>query len=54
MDEELKLGEKFISGKIVSLDDENMEKLDKMSKSLKQVETNMKENIISKFSNKRR
>ena len=53
MDEELKLGEKFISGKIVSLDNENMEKLDKMSKSLKQVETNMKENIISKF-NKRR
>lgn len=53
MDEELKLGEKFISGQMVSLDDENMEKLDKMSKSLKQVETNMKENIISKF-NKRR
>ena len=53
MNEELKLGEKFISGKIVSLDSEDVEKLDKMSKTLKQVETNMKENIISKF-NKRR
>lgn len=47
--EEKKLGEKFISGKMVSLDDENIEKLDKMSKSLKQVEINLKENIISKI-----
>lgn len=53
MEKDLKLGEKFISGQLVSLDDENMEKLDKMSKSLKQVETNMKENIVLKF-NKRR
>lgn len=53
MEKDLKLGEKFISGQLVSLDDENIEKLDKMSKSLKQVETNMKENIVSKF-NKRR
>ena len=46
---ELKLGEKFISGKFVSLDDEKLEKLEQMAKSLKQVETNMKENIVSKF-----
>ena len=51
--DDLKLGEKFISGKIVNLNDEKIEKLNQMSKSLKQVETNMKENIISKF-NKRR
>ena len=53
MDDELKLGEKFVSGKLVSLDDENIEKLDQMSKSLKQVETNLKENIISKFNGQR-
>ena len=47
--EDIKIGSKFISGKMISLDEENMEKLDKMSKSLKQVETNLKENIISKF-----
>ena len=41
MSEDFKIGEKFISGK-----------LDKMAKSLKQVETNMKENIISKISQK--
>lgn len=49
MEKQLKLGEKFISGKIVSLDDEKLEKLDQMSKSLKQVETNIKENIVSKM-----
>lgn len=48
-EKEVKLGEKFISGKIVSLDDEKVEKLDQMSKSLKQVERNIKENIISKM-----
>ena len=48
MSDELKLGEKFIAGQMVNLDEENMEKLDKMSKSLKQVETNIKENIVSK------
>ena len=49
MDNNKKIGEKFISGKIVSLDDEEIEKLEQMSNSLKQVETNIKENIISKF-----
>lgn len=49
MDNDKKIGEKFISGKIVSLDDEEIEKLEQMSNSLKQVETNIKENIISKF-----
>lgn len=53
MENDKKIGEKFISGKIVSLDDEEIEKLEQMSSSLKQVETNIKENIISKF-NKRR
>ena len=52
MSEDFKIGEKFISGKLVSLDEENVEKLDKMAKCLKQVETNMKENIISKISQK--
>ena len=51
--EDLKFGEKFISGKIINLDDEKIEKLSQMSKSLKQVETNMKENIISKFNERR-
>lgn len=45
--DEVKLGEKFISGKMVSLDEEEVENLDKMSKSLKQVENNIKENIVS-------
>lgn len=53
MENDKKIGEKFISGKIVNLDDEEIEKLEQMSSSLKQVETNIKENIISKF-NKRR
>ncbi|MBR2290587.1 MAG: hypothetical protein IJ867_08495 [Clostridia bacterium] len=46
-DNEIKLGEKFISGQMVSLDEEEVENLDKMSKSLKQVERNLKENIVS-------
>lgn len=50
MDEkEVKLGEQFISGKMVSLDDDDLEQLDKASKSLKQVERNIKENIVSKM-----
>lgn len=48
-DKEEKLGEKFISGKIMNLDDEELEELDKASKSLKQVENNIKENIVSKM-----
>lgn len=48
-DKELKLGEKFIAGKMVSLDEEEVEKLGQMSKSLKQVERNIKENILSKI-----
>ena len=44
---EIKLGEKFISGKMVSLDEEEIENLDKMSKNLKQVENNLKEHIVS-------
>ncbi len=46
---DLKLGEKFIAGKLVSLDDENVDKLEKIAKSLKQVETNLKENIVSEL-----
>lgn len=46
---EVKLGEKFISGKIVSLDEENIEKLNQISKTLKQVERNIKETIVSKM-----
>ena len=46
---EVKLGEKFIAGKIVSLDDEKIDKLDQMSKNLKQIEKNIKENIVSKM-----
>ena len=49
MENEKKLGEKIISGKLVNLDDEDVDKLDQMRKSLKQVETNIKENIISKM-----
>ena len=41
------MGEKFISGKIVSLDDEKIEKLDKMSKSLREIEENIKESILT-------
>ena len=43
----MKLGERVITGKIVSLDEENIEKLDKMAENLKQVEKNLKENIVS-------
>lgn len=46
---EIKLGEKFISGKIVSLDDEELDKLEQMYKSLKQVERNVKESIVTKM-----
>lgn len=46
---EEKLGEKFISGKMVNLDDEKIEKLELMAKSLKQIERNIKENIFSKM-----
>lgn len=53
MEKEIKLGEKFISGKLVSLEEEKIDKLSQMSKSLKQVETNIKENIISKFNQRR-
>ena len=49
MGKELKLGEKFISGKIVSLDEEKIDNLNNMSKSLKQVEKNIKENIVAKM-----
>lgn len=48
-----KIGEKFISGKIVNLDDENLKNLEKMSNSLKQVEINIKENIISNLNFRR-
>ncbi len=41
-----KIGEKFISGKIVSLDDEKVEDLEKMSKALREVEENIKDNIV--------
>ena len=33
----------------MNLDDEELEELDKASKSLKQVENNIKENIVSKM-----
>jgi len=46
---EMKLGVKTITGKIVDLDEENVENLNQMSKSLKQVERNIKENIVSKM-----
>lgn len=46
---EIKLGEKFVSGKMISLDDDEIEKLDKVSKSLRQMECNIKENIVSKM-----
>ncbi|MBR1539781.1 MAG: hypothetical protein IJ629_01130 [Clostridia bacterium] len=46
---EVKMGEKFISGKMISLDDDDIEELDQASKSLKQVERNIKENIASKM-----
>lgn len=46
---EVKLGEKFISGKMVSLEENDIDGLEKMSKSLKLVERNIKENIVSKM-----
>ena len=46
---DLKLGKKVVSGKIIDLDEEKIDKLIQMSNSLKQVETNIKENIISKL-----
>ena len=46
---EIRLGEKTITGKMVDLDEENVENLNQMSKSLKQVERNIKENIVSKM-----
>lgn len=46
---EVKLGEKFIAGKMVSLEDNDIDELEKMSKSLKLVERNIKENIVSKM-----
>ena len=47
-DDEIKLGVKTINGKLVDLDDEEVDELNSMSKSLKQVEQNIKENIVSK------
>ena len=46
---EITLGSKFISGKIVSLDDEETRELEKMIQSLKQMERNVKESIVSKM-----
>ena len=46
---EMKLGVRTITGKMVDLDEENVENLNQMSKSLKQVEQNIKENIVSKM-----
>ena len=46
---EIRLGVKTITGKMVDLDEENVENLNQMSKSLKQVERNIKENIVSKM-----
>lgn len=40
-----RIGEKFISGKIISLDDEKIEKLEEMSKSLKIEEQSIKKKI---------
>ena len=53
MDIEKKIGEEIIFGKLLSLDDEKIEELEKISRLLKQVETSIKENIISKFSKRR-
>ena len=41
--------QEIISNQLVSLYDENIENLNKMSESLKEIEKNMKENIIFKF-----
>ena len=46
---EVKLGEKFIHGKFIDLDDEDVKKLDQISKSLKQIERNIKESIVLKM-----
>lgn len=46
---EVKLGSKLIFGKIVDFDSEEVEKMKEMSKSLKQMENNIKESIISKM-----
>lgn len=40
-----RIGEKFISGKIVSLDSEKLEELEKMSKELKNEESTIKKKI---------
>jgi hypothetical protein len=40
-----KIGEKFISGKIVSLDDEKIEKLEEIVRDLKSKEKEIKNNI---------
>ena len=39
-------GEKMISGQMVSLDDENLDKLDNMTNALKEVENKIKESVI--------
>lgn len=44
---EVELGQKFVSGKLVSLDEEKVERLNKMSDNLKQIEKNLKENIVT-------
>ena len=43
------LGEQLILGKLVNLDEEDLEKLNQIEKSLKQIEINIKENLISKI-----
>lgn len=40
-----KIGEKIISGKLVSLDDEKIDKLEKMSKDLREEEEEIKNKI---------
>lgn len=47
--EKNEIGEKFIFGKNVNLDDESIEELNQILNSLKQMEKNIKENIILKF-----
>ena len=46
---EVQLGGKFVAGKLVSFDDDDFEKLEKVSQSLKQVERNVKESLVSKM-----
>ena len=41
------MGEKFIAGKTVSLDEEKVEELEKMKKALREVEENIKNNIVT-------